>query len=97
MTEKQNRREHARREARFAIKLGSEAAPSGEWIATEGLNISMGGIYCHVPHYIPLMTKMQATLILPMAPPEGGGDREEKVFETEMIVVWSDPEMEVPG
>ncbi len=95
MTEKQNRREHARREARFAIKLGSEAAPSGEWIATEGLNISMGGIYCHVPHFIPTMTKLKATLLLP-----GGGDpvgEEETPFEAEMVVVWSDPERETRG
>jgi hypothetical protein len=97
MTEKQNRREHARREARFSIKLGSEAAPSGEWIATEGLNISMGGIYCHVPHFIPTMTKLKATLLLPGGESPAGEGWEEAPFEAEMVVVWSDPERETRG
>ncbi|MBN1827079.1 MAG: PilZ domain-containing protein [Candidatus Eisenbacteria bacterium] len=97
MSRPEDRRKHIRHDARFALKIGSEAVSHDQGIATEGLNISMGGIYCLVPRYIPLMTKLQATLVLPMPAPQKSGVREEKLFETEMIVVWSDPEAEIPG
>lgn len=89
------RRKDVRHEAAFSLKLGSDSI--GEAVATEGLNISMGGIYCRVPHYIPVMTKLQTTLLLPVPSTTKEGGREKQVLDAEMIVVWSDPESEIPG
>ena len=95
MTKNDERRKHIRHDAAFSLKLGSDGI--GPAVATEGLNISMGGIYCRVPHYIPLMTKLQTTLLLPVPSATKEGKKEEHVLDTEMIVVWSDPESEIPG
>jgi len=94
MTNHDDRREHARRTSRFSIRLG-EGAEAGEAFATEGLNISMGGVYCQVPHFIPVMTKLAANLLLPVSE-EGSGPSEE-MLAAEMVVVWSEPEAEIPG
>jgi len=91
MTEHDDRRKHRRVDSRFEIQLGGGAEPSDR-VATSGLNISMGGVYCEVPYYVPMMTKLAATLVLPMRP-----GHDEAVLEAEMIVVWSEPEVEIPG
>lgn len=90
MAEKDDRRKHERVDRRFEIKLGPGAEPSDQ-VATSGLNISMGGVYCEVPYYVPVMTKLATTLVLPTGPDHG-----EEVLDTEMIVVWIEPEVEVP-
>lgn len=90
MAENNDRRKHRRVDSRFEIKLGAGVEPSDQ-VATSGLNISMGGVYCEVPYYVPVMTKLATTLVLPT-----GSERREEVLETEMIVVWIEPEVEVP-
>lgn len=94
MTQKDERRESHRHDTRFSLRLGPDVGAAAEALATDGLNISMGGIYCKVPHFIPMMTKLQATLLLPV--PGVGGVKEE-ALSADMIVVWTDPEGEVPG
>jgi len=94
MTKKDERRESHRHDTRFSLRLGPDVGDAAEALATDGLNISMGGIYCKVPHFIPMMTKLQATLLLPI--PGVGGVKEE-ALSADMIVVWTDPEGEVPG
>ncbi len=96
MAKKDERREFHRHDTRFSLRLGADAAGAAEALATNGLNISMGGIYCKVPHFIPMMTKIQATLLLPI-PVAGGGGVKEEALRADMIVVWTDPEGEVPG
>ena len=91
MAEHDDRRKHQRIDKPFKIKLGSQAEASDS-VATSGLNISMGGVYCEVPHFVPVMTKLATTLVLPTRP-----NHPEEVLETEMIVVWIEPEVEVPG
>ncbi len=89
MGKHENRRKHGRIDSSFDIRLEGEM--TGGRVSLSGMNISMGGIYCEVPRHVQLMTKLQATLILPMP-----GDKE-GILEAEMIVVWSDPEAEIPG
>ena len=91
MAKGKERRKHKRIAGEFSIRLGPDEAPSDE-MATSGMNISMGGVYCEVPYYLPIMTKLAATLVLPMR-----SSGREEVLETEMIVVWSEPEAEIPG
>lgn len=88
MSKSDERRKHRRVDADFAVKLGGKSAITSP---LTGLNISMGGVYCSVANFVPLMTKLETTLMLPQ------GDGEERVLDAEMIVVWSDPEVEIPG
>jgi hypothetical protein len=96
MPKHEERRKHRRADSRFGLRLGAEGVPGRDTIAAEGLNISLGGIYCRVPHFVPVMTKLKGTLVLPVPPAEGGTPVEE-ILDTEMIVVWTDPESEIPG
>ncbi|MFH1679832.1 MAG: PilZ domain-containing protein [Candidatus Eisenbacteria bacterium] len=96
MSKQQERRKHRRLDTRFGLKLGPEGDAGRETIATEGLNISMGGFYCRVPRFVPVMTKLKGTLVLPTPSPEGG-EPSEGILDADMIVVWSDPESEIAG
>ncbi len=95
MTKHDERRKHRRHAGRFEVKLGAEGAAQGA-IATQGLNISMGGIYCQVPRYIPILTKLRGTLLLSV-PAADGGEPIQEILEVDMIVVWSDPASEIAG
>jgi hypothetical protein len=96
MSKKPERRKHARHDTRFEVRLGGHGVAAREAIATEGLNVSMGGIYCQVPHFIPVLTKLRGALVLPV-PAADGGEPIEEILESDMIVVWTDPESEIPG
>ncbi|MFH1278769.1 MAG: PilZ domain-containing protein [Candidatus Eisenbacteria bacterium] len=95
MASHDDRRRHHRHDTRFSLQLGPDER--AEPFATEGLNISMGGIYCRVPRFIPMMTKLRATLILPLPAEGNGGEINEEILEVDMVVVWTDPEAEIPG
>lgn len=95
MARDDDRRRHRRHETQFSLRFGAGEAP--EAFASEGMNISMGGIYCRVPKFIPMMTKLAATLILPLPAEGNGGEMAEEILDVEMIVVWTDPEAEIPN
>jgi len=97
MSPNNERRKDARHETRFSLKLGPESLPAGQAFSTNGLNISRGGIYCQAPRFIPVLTKLRATLLLPFPSGREGGGPVERVLDTEMMVVWTDPEAEIPG
>lgn len=56
------RRRHPRADTHIPLKLSQE-----EWdIVTETVNISRSGAYCRVNRRVPLMTKLQIQILLPL-------------------------------
>ena len=84
-----DRRTFARCEAQFPIRIG---APEADAVATQTINISAGGAYCNVPHFIPPLTKMVVTMLIPV--PLEGGILKHEVLQCHAIVVRVKPEVE---
>jgi hypothetical protein len=66
MSSESDRREHPRFDAEFAVQVADRdgVLPQGT-IVSQSRNISLSGIYCRVNHFIPVLTKLQLTLLLP--------------------------------
>jgi c-di-GMP-binding flagellar brake protein YcgR len=86
------RRKTHRVEARVPIQLEQrEEQYKGEIIPAESANLSEGGVYCEVGRYLPPLTKVAVTLLLPAF-----GEKHAKAHEikAEAVVVRSMPQKE---
>ncbi len=64
---RQERRSTTRTEARLTMRLESrlsEEAAAGQ-IVTESQNISASGVYCHSARYLPPLSRVALTIVLP--------------------------------
>lgn len=90
MTEKKpTRRRERRRAPRASARLSMrvEGAPDDgdlAQIVTESQNISTSGVYCRSPHYLPPLSKVALTIVLPRVPGEGTS---QELIKCEGIVV----------
>ncbi len=91
-----DRRTHLRLDAEFAVQVADREGvlPQGT-IVSQSRNISLGGIYCRVNHHIPILTKLQLTLLLPFR----GKKKEVKtqLVKVDAIVVRATPEKPDPA
>ncbi len=86
------RRKTHRVEARVPIQLEQrEEQYRGEIIPAESANLSEGGVYCQVEKYLPPLTKVAITLLLPAF---GGKRAKPREIKAEGVVVRSLPEKE---
>jgi c-di-GMP-binding flagellar brake protein YcgR len=86
------RRKTHRVEARVPIQLEQrEEQHKGEIIPAESANLSEGGVYCQVEKYLPPLTKVAITLLLPAF---GGKRAKPREIKAEAVVVRSLPEKE---
>ncbi|UCF79750.1 MAG: PilZ domain-containing protein [Candidatus Eiseniibacteriota bacterium] len=86
------RRKTHRVEARVPIQLEQrEEQYRGEIIPAESANLSEGGVYCQVGKYLPPLTKVAITLLLPAF---GGKRSAAREIKAEAVVVRSLPEKE---
>ncbi|MCC6348143.1 MAG: PilZ domain-containing protein [Candidatus Eisenbacteria bacterium] len=84
-TRRRERRVSLRVDARLSMRV--EGAPDGgpsAQIVTESQNISASGVYCLSSHFLPPLSKVQLTIVLPKLP--GRGHAQELV-KCEGIVV----------
>ena len=89
MSDRDERRRAPRADARLRVDLG--AAPDGDALTVETINVGAGGVYVEVPRFIEPLTKL--SLLIP-----GPTPGEEPVrLEAEAIVVRTLPEAEDPS
>ena len=79
------RRVSVRVDARLSMRV--EGTPDGgasAQIVTESQNISASGVYCLSSHYLPPLSKVQLTIVLPKLP---GRTHSQELIKCEGIVV----------
>ena len=86
-----DRRTHPRFGAEFAVQVADRdgVLPQGT-IVSQSRNISLGGIYCRVNHHIPVLTKLQLTLLLPFRSKKK--EVKTQLVKADAIVVRTTPE-----
>ena len=88
--EGRERRQSSRVDVQIALQLsGSEEGFPTESLTTESINVGAEGIYCQVSHFVPPLTKLQLTMVLPVRDRKGKVKNE--VLKTEGVVVRCQP------
>lgn len=87
----QERRQEQRQDAKLSI--GLKAGAEGEALKVSSLNISAGGVYVEVPHFIEPLTKLALSLEIPGPTP----GESSVLVEAEAIVVRTVPEAADPN
>ena len=83
------RRKSHRVEARVPLQLeGREEEVGGAIIPAESANLSEGGVYCEVGKYLPPLTRVSITLLLPAF---GGKHSKAQEIKAEGVVVRNLP------
>jgi len=84
-TRRKERRSSTRVDARLSMRVeGAREGGAPAQIVTESQNISSSGIYCMSSHYLPPLSKVQLTIVLPRIPGTNGG---QELIKCEGIVV----------
>ncbi len=93
MTKSKERRVHPRLDSEFAVQLslGEGAQPQGT-LVSQSRNLSLGGIYCRLGRFIPVLTKLQLTLLLPFRGKKG--EVKTQMLRIDGVVVRTMPEKE---
>jgi len=93
MTQMHDKRRHPRVAHRMQVRSSSREA-----VELETLDLSAGGLSCTAPAFLPLMTKLAVSLVLPgtrsaAAEPENGHE----TVNGEAVVVRTDPPAPIGG
>ena len=67
-TRRHERRERTRVDARLSMRVEGAADGAHAQIVTESQNISSSGVYCMSSHFLPPLSKVQLTIVLPKIP-----------------------------
>jgi hypothetical protein len=96
MTKSKERRIHPRYDSEFAVQLSVREGdqPQGT-LVSQSRNLSLGGIYCRLGRFIPVLTKLQLTLLLPFRGKKKG-EVKTQMLRIEGVVVRTTPEKETP-
>lgn len=93
MSQSKDKRRHPRVAHRIRVRSSSREA-----VELETIDLSAGGLSCTAPAFLPLMTKLAVSLVLPnprsTAPNDGDGH---EVVNGEAIVVRTEPTAPVEG
>jgi len=85
---KAERRNRPRADARLSMRVEkSHEGETGHFV-TESQNISASGVYCTSTHYLPPLSKVALTIVLPKLP---GGRAAKDLVKCEGIVVRCEP------
>ncbi len=88
------RRKHRR--ARLDMPIDMQGFDDeGQSFTARTINLSAGGFYCAVPFYVPPMTKLRVSLVIPVA--DSGGKVEKHPITCEGMVVRTVPERPAKG
>jgi hypothetical protein len=92
-----NQSKDARRHPRVAQRIRVRSS-SREAVELETIDLSAGGFSCTAPAFLPLMTKMAISLVLPDPARARGGDGDgHETVNGEAVVVRSEPAAPVDG
>lgn len=81
---KRERRRSERVDARVSMRVEGAHAGGSTQIVTESQNISSSGVYCMASHYLPPLSKVQLTLVMPRIP---GHNAAQELVKCDGIVV----------
>lgn len=86
-TRRRERRRSTRVDAKLSMRVEGAHEGGPAQIVTESQNISASGIYCTSSHFLPPLSKVMLTIVLPKMP---GQKRGQELIKTEGIVVRCD-------
>jgi c-di-GMP-binding flagellar brake protein YcgR len=90
---RKERRKHKR--ASLEVPLDIEhLSGEGRGMRAKTVNLSAGGFYCRVPSFVPVLTKLKISIIVPVA--DAGGRQEDHAITCEGMVVRTVPEKASP-
>ena len=82
---RRERRRMSRADAQLSMRVEGGATDGGSVpIVTESRNISGSGVYCYSPHYLPPLSKVALTIVLPAVP---GRNPSQRLLKCEGLVV----------
>jgi c-di-GMP-binding flagellar brake protein YcgR len=81
---RRERRRSTRVDARLSMRVEGAHEGGPAQVVTESQNISSSGIYCTSSHFLPPLSKVMLTIVLPKMP---GATRGQELIKTEGIVV----------
>ncbi len=92
MSQTHDKRRHPRVAQRIRVR-----SSSWEAVELETIDLSAGGLSCTAPAFLPLMTKLAVSLVLPGQQSSVSGSDDDHVVEGEAVVVRTDPSSALPG
>lgn len=87
-----DKRRHPRVAQRIRVRSSSREA-----VELETIDLSAGGLSCTAPAFLPPMTKLAVSLVLPHHKSSVSGSDDSQVVSGEAIVVRTEPSSPVPG
>ncbi|MCG2711337.1 MAG: PilZ domain-containing protein [Candidatus Omnitrophica bacterium] len=90
----QNKNFERRVNRRFDVQLPLKLSSDGIKLETTTKNISCAGVYCRVNCFLPVMTKLELKMSIPIIE---DNKKIEKKITTNAVIVRIDPEQELPG
>jgi c-di-GMP-binding flagellar brake protein YcgR len=91
MSPTDDKRRHPRVVERIRVRSSSQEA-----VELETIDLSAGGLSCTAPAFLPLMTKLAVSLVLPGHKSSQSGSDDSQTVEGEAVVVRSEPSSPVP-
>jgi c-di-GMP-binding flagellar brake protein YcgR len=88
-TRRRERRQETRVDAKLSMRVEGAHDGAHAQVVTESQNISASGIYCLSSHFLPPLSKVQLTIVLPKFPNTGRG--QDLMIKCEGIVVRCEP------
>lgn len=76
---------------RFDVQLPIDISGAGFQMSVTTKNVSCSGIYCQVDRFIPVMTKLELEMVVPLIENQ---KKVEKRFKCHAVVVRTEPESE---
>jgi hypothetical protein len=92
--ERKERRKHRRAELDMPIDMQG-FDDEGKSFTARTINLSAGGFYCALPFYVPTMTKLKVSLVIPVT--DSAGKVEKHPVTCEGMVVRTVPEKPTEG
>lgn len=92
MSPTQDKRRHPRVAERIRVRSSSR-----EDLQLETIDLSAGGLSCTAPAFLPLMTKLAVSLVLPGHKSSVSGSDDGQTVKGEAIVVRTEPGAPAPG
>lgn len=92
MSQTHDKRRHPRVAQRIRVRSSSREA-----VELETIDLSAGGLSCTAPAFLPLMTKLAVSLVLPGHKSSVSGCDDGQVVKGEAVVVRTDPSSPVAG
>jgi hypothetical protein len=88
------RRKHKRALLQIPIDMRSLDA-AAKTFTTKTVNLSAGGFYCRLPLFVPVLTKLKISMVIPST--DISGKQEDHVITCEGMVVRTVPDKPKPG